>query len=264
MSMPTAAVDEALGEVDVQVAGADDLVDPGHGFRSVGQGADRLRAADRVHFVNPGDRGCGERGVRDPPVAPGRRRHRDRAHAGDGRRNGGHQDRRRVGRGAARHVNPGTADGTDQLPEHLTRPRRVHPGLPRLFLVEGADTRRRRFQDGPQFGASYPCGGVLDLVGRDAQPVRAGPVPAPGILQDGGVAPPPHAIEDRPDGFLGRLRGRFQPAPEGGREFGKVVPAGIESLHAGPLYRRALRHVNRRRLPPKQTKLSGATGVLNL
>ena len=54
--------DQALGGGDVGVAGADDLVDPGHGLGAVGERRHRLGPADAEHPVDPGDLGGGEEG----------------------------------------------------------------------------------------------------------------------------------------------------------------------------------------------------------
>ena len=76
------AKDLALGFGDVDVAGADDLVDRADARGAKGQRADRLGAADAVDLVDPGERGgdqdqSGQRAVRR------RHRHHQPLDAGD-------------------------------------------------------------------------------------------------------------------------------------------------------------------------------------
>jgi hypothetical protein len=111
------AEDAALGRGDVGVAGADDLVDLRNGLRAIGQCRDRLRAADGEYAVDAGQR-CGSQYQR---VLLARRRRYDHdqfADAGDARRNGVHQHRRRVRGLAAGHVEADAVERRDLLAKH--------------------------------------------------------------------------------------------------------------------------------------------------
>ena len=104
------AEDHALGGGDVGVARPHDLVHRRDRRGAVGERGDRLRAADPIDLVDAGDARGGEH--QRVHLAFGRRRHHDDAlDAGDAGRNGVHQNRTRIGGGAARHVKPDRLDG---------------------------------------------------------------------------------------------------------------------------------------------------------
>src|SRR5690606_11790392 len=66
------AVDGALGEGDVDVAGADDLVDAREGLGAVGEGGDGLGAAAAEDAASAGDGRGGERDVGHAAIRGGR------------------------------------------------------------------------------------------------------------------------------------------------------------------------------------------------
>ena len=54
-SMATVPTTDALGQGDKDVAGAQDLVDPGHALGAIGQGGDGLGAAHAEDAAHAGD-----------------------------------------------------------------------------------------------------------------------------------------------------------------------------------------------------------------
>ena len=107
---------DALGRRHIGVARSDDL---GHRLdrrRAIGERRHRLRAADAIDLVDAGElrRGQHERAE----LAVRRRHHHDDArHARDLGRYRVHQHRRRIGRGAARHVEPDRLDRAPAVAE---------------------------------------------------------------------------------------------------------------------------------------------------
>ena len=100
---------QALGRRHIGVAGTDDLGDRRDRLGAVGERRHRLRAADAIDLVDAGELGRRQHQRRE--LAVRRRHHHDEArHAGDLGRHGVHQHRRRIGRGAARHVEPDRLD----------------------------------------------------------------------------------------------------------------------------------------------------------
>ncbi len=87
--------DPALGSRDKGVAGAGDLVNRGNGLRAIGQGCNRLRAADAIDGIDPGD-ACGQQHQRvHHPVGHGAADDQ-MFNPGNPCRNGIHHHRRRV------------------------------------------------------------------------------------------------------------------------------------------------------------------------
>ena len=87
------SVDLALRLGDVTVPGAGDDVDRRHALGPVGERPDRLRAADRVHLLNP-DRGArGQHGGGGPPGRPRRRDDDDPADPREPRGDAAHEHR---------------------------------------------------------------------------------------------------------------------------------------------------------------------------
>ena len=102
----------AFGGCHVGIARSDDLGDRRKGGGAVGQGRDRLGAADAENLVDAGE--LGRRQNQGIECAARRRHHhRDPRHAGDLGRHRVHQHRGWVGRGAAGHVE---ADRLDRGP----------------------------------------------------------------------------------------------------------------------------------------------------
>lgn len=104
-----------LGGGHVDVAGADDLVHPRHAFGAVGQRGHGLCPADGEDTVDTGDAGGGEDDLVDL-AARGRYDHDHFGHPGDLGRDRVHQHRGRVGRLAARHIEPGAIQGVTFWP----------------------------------------------------------------------------------------------------------------------------------------------------
>ena len=100
---------QPLGGRHIGVAGADDLGDRLDGLGAVGERRHRLRAADAIDLVDAGELRGREHQRRE--LAVGRRHHHDEArHARDLGGHRVHQHRRRIGRGAARHIEPDRLD----------------------------------------------------------------------------------------------------------------------------------------------------------
>ncbi len=128
---------------DIRIARAADLVDGRNGLRSVCKRSDRLRTPDRE---DPRDaremRGCEHQRIAH--AVRRRHDHDDLAHAGDLRRYGIHQHRRRIGRLAAGHVQAHAVDRGDSLAE-LGAVRLLDAPVRRLLLlVIDADPGGRR------------------------------------------------------------------------------------------------------------------------
>ncbi|KPZ03989.1 Uncharacterized protein ALO94_05587 [Pseudomonas syringae pv. spinaceae] len=135
----------ALGRGDIDIARADDLIDLRYALSAVGQGRHSLRAPNGEHTVNAGDTGCRQHQLVDFAT---RRRH-DHDHLGHPRhfrRNGIHQHRRRVRRLAAGHVQAGSIQRRDFLPQHRAVGLGVAPGVLLLLLVVAAHTLGGFFQ----------------------------------------------------------------------------------------------------------------------
>ena len=137
---------------DVDIAWADDLVDPRQRLRAVGERGHGMRAADGDHAVDPGQRG----GRKDQRIRIGTHHH-ELAHAGNLRRHRVHEHGRRIRRLAARHVKAHALERRQALPQSRAVRLGVLPGLLQLLLVEAADAIVRHLQcfclltrDGPR------------------------------------------------------------------------------------------------------------------
>ena len=103
---------QPLGGRHIGVARADDLRHRLDRLGAVGERRHRLRAADAINLVDAGELGGCQHQRREPAVR--RRHHHDEArHARDLGRHRIHQHRRRIGGGAARHIE---ADSLDRGP----------------------------------------------------------------------------------------------------------------------------------------------------
>ena len=123
-----------LGSRHVDVAGADDLVDARHGLGAIGQCRHGLGAADGEDTIDTRQVRRGQHQLIDHAV---RRRHDhdDLAHARDMRRNRVHQHGRRIGRLAARHVDPGAVQRRDLLAQQAAVLVLEGPAFRLLMLV---------------------------------------------------------------------------------------------------------------------------------
>ena len=191
------AEDLSLRQRHVDVAGPGDDVDPRDALGAIGEGRDRLRAADPIDGIDAGDARRGEDRRRHAAVAPGRRREDDLRDARDARRDGRHQHGRRVGGAAAGRVHPGPKDRPgDQAHAHRTG----RSGLRELPLVEIADPRRRELERRP-VGGRQAGRRRLELLPRDLEPLALGGRPAvepQAKLAEGGVA-----FVSNPGAYLG-------------------------------------------------------------
>ena len=208
----------ALGGGDIGVAGPGDLVDRLDRCGAVRQGRHRLSAADAPDLVGAGDP-CREHDQGVERAAGSGHHHDDAANACDLGRHDVHQNRGRVRRRSARHVDPGRI----HRPVARAQPRTRGVGevdiLRHQLTVEDLDTpgrkgqrlalrrrnlRRRRVAFG--FGDAH--------VGRrDAGPVEFG-----GVVDDGRVAARAHVGHDAGDDAVDVLVG-IAVAPEEGRKF---------------------------------------------
>ena len=191
------AEDLSLRQRHVDVAGPGDDVDPRDALGAIGEGRDRLRAADPIYGIDAGDARRREDRRGHAAVAPGRRREDDLRHARDTRRDRRHQHGRGVGRAPTGRVHPGASDRPgDQA--HARRTGRC--GLRELPLVEVADPCRRELE-------RRPVGGLqagrrrLELLAPDLKPLVLGRGPAvepQAELAEGGVA-----LVSNPGAYLG-------------------------------------------------------------
>ena len=194
------AEDEPLRGGDVGVPRPADLVHGGEGGGPVRERRDGLRPAHPEQAGHPGDVAGGERPVVHLARAPhARRADVDLAHAGDLRRDGGHEDRRRVAGGAARHVQPHARE----RPDHLREGRADGVALARhlgvaLAAVEGLDAPRREGERLSALGGQAPVRrlhGVL-AQGDAGGGARVPAVEAAGVLEERRVAAGAHVLHD--------------------------------------------------------------------
>ena len=144
------AEDLALGLRHIGVAGAHDLVHPGHRLRAVGQGGHRLGSAAAEHPVHPGDvRRRQDHGVHVAAAGRGGD-HDDLPAPGQLGGNGVHEDGGGVGGGASGDVEPHLLDGGDLLPQDHAVLLADHEALPPLAAVEVPDVGGGLLQNGPE------------------------------------------------------------------------------------------------------------------
>ena len=146
------AEDETLGRRHIGVAGPDDLGDRLDRLGAVGERGHGLRAADAIDLVDAGE--LGRRQHQRGELAVRRRHHHDQPRAaGDLGRHRVHQHRRRIGRGAARHVKP---DRFDRGPAraHFDAERVGEALVVRLLAqVIGLDAVARELERGERLAA---------------------------------------------------------------------------------------------------------------
>ena len=190
------AEDAALGGGHVGVAGAGDLVDRGNGVGAIGQRRHGLRAADAIDLVHAGNP---RRQKHQRVHLPLRGRYGDRQarHARDLGGDGIHQDRGRIGRLPARHIQPG---GRDRRPAPAQgRTRGIGPAVifGQLAFVVGADAIGGQFQRSAFFVRDQGALAV-DLFGGDGQGFgrQCQPVQIAGQLDDRRIAPGAHIGDD--------------------------------------------------------------------
>ncbi len=199
------ALQRALGCRHVDVARAGDEVDGGAAatVRQVdaeGEHGDRLRAADRVHLVDPEQEARGEdRRVRPAVEVALRRRHDgERRHARHLRGHDVHDDAARVDRPAAGHVQAHPVDGQPPLGDRAAG----HDGRrdvgAALVHVHAACPVDRLEQRGPD-GRLERVGGGLEPLDGNAERRRPDAVEPLGPAQHRSRALGAHVVDDGPD-----------------------------------------------------------------
>src|SRR5262249_34532470 len=133
----------------------------------------------------------------------------------------------------------------EKLPQHLTGTRcGIHPGLPLLALVEGANPLRGMLHRLKKVSTANTLVSLFDRPGRDAKRGRLRMIPALCVAEHGDIALPAHFFQDLANGRfrLGRcaLQARFKLATQGVER----IAAGVEETHDGLLYRCARGTVN--------------------
>ena len=135
----------ALGGGDIDIAGADNLVDPGDAVSPVSQRCHGLSAADAKRAIHSGDVRSGQHQIVHQPFR-GRHHHDEFTDARDLGRNGVHQHRRRIGGLASRYIQTDAIQRRDLLTKERAVGLGVAPGFNFLPLVITAHARRRLFQ----------------------------------------------------------------------------------------------------------------------
>ena len=237
MSMPTSPKTCALGERDVDVAGADDLVDAADGLGPVGERGDRLGAADPVGLGHA--RRCARRPA--PPGSASRRRRRrdqhDLAHArppAPGPRSSARWTDRRRGRRARRRATRSSGRTSWPSREPWSSRMRQERGAPRGGSARCARPRSAATGRSPRPPRARP---PRTRSGRTASSAAARPKPSKRAVQSSRarVAPCADGGDD-----LGDPRARSGATAEGGRSRARITPvdaraAGVEAPdHAAP------------------------------
>ncbi len=254
-------LDLPLREGDIAVAGTDHDVDRGHGLGPEREGGDSLRAADPEHRVDTGERRSGEHDRRNRAIRTGGNAQHDLGHAGDARRDRGHEHGRGVGRAATRDVAPGAGDRDRQLPRFDAVAAEHDLGLP-LRLVVRTDARRRRLERDANLRCDLAQRRV-HLRGRDEDRVELDPVELPRPGAEGLIAVLPHRAEDRPDRFDGTVidHGWREQSVQLGIGEGRAGAAKIESGQHGPRIVTSPSVTPRDELPPRATGENAVTVV---
>ncbi len=186
-----------LGLLHVQVARADDHVDPLDGVGAVGECRDRLRAAHAVDALDAAQPAGAEDERVDLPVGARRRADGDVEHAGGARGDDAHDDRARVSGAPAGDIHGGRADG-DLAQHDALALRKLDAGVVADAGVgDERDVGDRDLQPRDQLERE-PFDRLVQLRGRDAQRQRlvAGGVEAARVVDDGGVAVGAHSGDD--------------------------------------------------------------------
>ena len=156
---PDLAEQQALGLLDVGVAGADDQVDGADALGAERHRGNRLRTADRIDLLDAQQVQRGQHRAVGEPVRARRRADCDGVDPGDLGRYDAHDGAGRVRSAAARHVQPDAADGHlagghDLAVGHHLAGGGRHRGARRLPQVGGQQLDRvaHRRGDQPQGG----------------------------------------------------------------------------------------------------------------
>ena len=138
------AVHQPLGDGDEDVPRPAYLVHLLYRFGAVGQGRDSPRAADFEDAVRPGYVGRDQRRRGHTSTLPRGRYDGDLLHAGNARRDNGHQDGGGVAGRAAGDVDPHPFDGVHYLSHALLH--ELLDGITELRLMEGSNSVGRRIE----------------------------------------------------------------------------------------------------------------------
>ena len=215
----------ALGFGHIGAAGSDDFVGLRNGFGSESEGRHRVGAADAKHPVGAGD-ACG--GQRDGAGVRGGNNHF--GNAGDFRRNGAHQDGRRISGASAGGVDGGAGQRADFFAEDISAVVGEFAGFGLLFLVAEADSFGGEFQRLAQAGVDFIFG-VCDVGGADFEfggGFGREVVVFAGAFQQGVVAAGLYFFNDVGDALADGVHcgGRFAQFLDFG---GEVRPGGIQA-----------------------------------
>jgi hypothetical protein len=227
------AEDLALGGSDIGIAGADDLVDAADGFGAIGQGGDRLGAADAVDFGDAGNLGGKQDDGADLPARGGDGQS-NAVHPGQLGGDGAHDDGGGIGGETAGNVD---ADGIDGGPAGAQR----HPegilidvvGGELLFVV-GLDAVMRGLERGADF-IGHAGGGAIDFLGGNAQVGggEIGVVEFIGQLDHGLVAARADIGDDGGDDIAHFLAGFTLAAEQGNKILLEIGAGAVEADRHG-------------------------------
>ncbi|MGY3406296.1 hypothetical protein ACVWZV_002409 [Bradyrhizobium sp. GM5.1] len=223
------AEDQPLCRGDICIAGADDLGDGRDRRGAMGERGHRLRTADAID-LGDATKLCRRQHQRIE-LAVGRGHHHDETrHAGDLCRHRIHQHRGRIGRGAAGHVEAGGFDrgvAPAELDAELIGEALV---LRQLAAVIGLDAIARELERIQRRCITGFHRG-LDLGGGDAQVgcIERQPVELCRGLEQGGIAPLRHVVDDGTRGRLDIGRGLALGGEEGPESLVKIGAAAVET-----------------------------------
>ena len=193
------AEDPPLGRRHPGVAGSGDLVHRRDALGAPGKRGDGLGAADAPDLVDAGEAG-GQQHQRVHLALRCRHRHGQTLHPGDAGRYRVHQHRGGVGGKPSRHVEPGCVNRRPAPAEKRTA--LVFPAgvLGQLAGVVGAYAFGGQLER-RAFGCRHTGDMCVDLLLGEAQPGLGGveSVEAAGVVDEGGVAPPAHLVDDGGD-----------------------------------------------------------------
>ena len=226
---------QPLGRRHVGVAGTDDFGNRGDGCGAVGERGHCLRAADTIDFVDAGQ--LRRRQHQRAELALRRRHHHDQArHARDLGRHRIHQDRGRIGRGAARHVEADCLDRGPAVaeldPERIGKTL-VLGQLPAMISLDPLAGERKRIERAAVAGGV----GHRNLGGSDTQAGRGevDPIEFLGQLDQRLITARGHVGDDRAHGRFNIGRSLALGVEEGAKALGKIRRAGIEADRHGPV-----------------------------
>jgi hypothetical protein len=193
---------DALGRRHIGVAGTHDLGDRLDARCPIGECGHRLRAADAIDLVDACE--LRRRQHQRVELSVRRRHHHDDArHARDFRGHRVHEDRGRISRGAARHVKPDCLDRGPAAAEFDAERVGEALVLGQLANVIGLDPAAGERKRVERFGIAG-FRGRGDLLAADAQAdaTEIDPIEAPAEVNQRGVAPLDHVIDDATRGCV--------------------------------------------------------------